>query len=288
MIPWIAAARPATLPAAVVPVVVGTAVAGHAGTVRVLTFVAALAAAVLIQVGTNYANDVFDYRSSADTEQRLGPRRLIQSGLASPAQVMAAAFLTFGLAALIGLYLVWIGGWPILAIGTLCILAGVAYTGGPWPFGYRGLGDVVCFVFFGLVAVVGTAYLHLGTTTRLAWIAAIPVGLLVTNILVVNNLRDIDTDRAVGKNTLAVRLGPGATRLQYVLSLIGAFLVPLLLVLTGEVGWLFWLPWLTWPLALRLARDIVSLEGPALNRVLKRSGQLHLAFGLLFAASLWL
>ncbi len=286
---WVLAARPATLPAAIVPVIVGTAAARDLPHVRFLPFVAALVASVLIQVGTNYANDVFDFWSNADTERRAGPRRLIQSGLASARQVLAAALLTFGAAAVIGLYLVYIGGWFIFVIGALSILSGLAYTGGPWPLGYHGLGDPFVFVFFGLLAVVGSAYLQIGTISRLALAASVPVGLLVTNILVVNNLRDIDTDRAVGKNTLAVRLGRRRTRLQYALSVLVAFLVPLIVHLSGGIGWWFWLPWLTAPLALPIVRTVASAtDGPTLNLALKRSGQLHLLFGLLFAASLWL
>lgn len=285
---WAMAARPATLPAAIVPVVVGTAAAHRSAGLKVGPFVAALLASLLIQIGTNYANDVFDFRSKADTADRLGPRRLIQSGLASPEQVLAAAVAAFGLAALIGLYLVYVGGWPILIIGVLAILSGLAYTGGPWPLGYHGLGDLFVFIFFGVLGVVGSAYLQTGNLSRAAMIASIPVGLLVTNILVVNNLRDIDTDRAAGKNTLAVRLGATATRLQYQLSLLLAYVMPLLLRLAGESrGW-FWLPWLTLPLALSLARLVATAsDGPTLIQALKRSGRLHLLFGLLLAASLW-
>jgi 1,4-dihydroxy-2-naphthoate polyprenyltransferase len=286
---WVVAARPATLPAAVVPVVVGTAADRDLRHLRLLPFLAALIASVMIQIGTNYANDVFDYRSSADSEQRAGPRRLIQSGVASLRQVFTAALLAFGAAAAIGLYLIYVGGWPIFVIGVLSILAGLAYTGGPWPLGYHGLGDLFVFVFFGVIAVVGSAYLQTGTVSGLAVVASVPVGLLVTNILVVNNLRDTDSDRAVGKNTLAVRLGRRAARWQYTVSVVAAFLFPLLLRLSGRAGWWFWLPWLTLPLAVRVVRIVGTTDdGPTLNRALKRSGQLHLLFGLLFALSLWL
>jgi 1,4-dihydroxy-2-naphthoate polyprenyltransferase len=292
---WLLAARPATLPAAVVPVLVGTAAAldRHASSYRHaplwLPFVAALAAAVLIQVGTNFANDAFDHWKSADTEERLGPRRLIQSGIASPGQVFAAALAAFGIAAALGLYLIYLRGWPILVIGGLSILAGLAYTGGPWPFGYHGLGDIVCFIFFGLLAVGGSAYLQIGTMTGLTLAASIPVGLLVTAILVVNNLRDAETDRAAGKRTLAVLLGRRATRLEYALFVVGAYLVPPALWLANAVGPWFWLPWLTIPLGMSTVRTVTrSVEGPTLNRALKRTGQLHLLFGLLFAAALWL
>lgn len=284
---WIVALRVPTLPASVVPVIVGTAAAFSQGFFRLDCFIGALAASLLIQTGTNLANDFFDYHSGADTDQRLGPVRLIQSGVVSANQVLLAALGSFGLAALIGLYLVYVGGLPILLIGLASILAGIAYTGGPYPIGYNGLGDLFVFVFFGLIAVMGTYYLHAGHVTWLALWASIPVGLLVTNILVVNNVRDIETDRAVGKRTLAVRIGRRATRVQYVSSLIIAYIVPLGLWLSGANSWLFWLPWLTAPLAYQAVRGVTgSTDGKVLNLMLKRTGQLHLVFGLLFAISM--
>ncbi|MBX6772988.1 MAG: 1,4-dihydroxy-2-naphthoate polyprenyltransferase [Chloroflexi bacterium] len=282
---WIAAARPATLPAAVVPVIVGTAACR--GLPRPLAFLAALAASLLIQIGTNFANDLFDYLKGADTPARLGPRRITQAGLASPAAVARATALAFGAAALLGIYLARVSGWPIIAIGTLAILCSLAYSGGPWPLGYHGLGDLAVFLFFGLVAVVGSAYVQTSTIIPRAAAAAVPVGFLVTAILVVNNLRDIDTDRAAGKRTLAVRLGRAGTRLEYAALVVGALAAPLALRAAGMVGAWFWLPWLAAPLAAALVRTIAhATDGPTLNRALKRTGQLHLLFGLLFAASL--
>lgn len=286
---WLMAARPATLPAAVVPVLVGTAAAVREGSFRPGPFVVALLASLLIQVGTNFANDYFDFHKGADTPDRLGPVRLLQSGVALPGQVLAATLLSFGAAALLGLYLVWVGGVPILIIGVLSILSGIAYTGGPYPLGYHGLGDVFVFLFFGVVAVTGTYYLHTGTVSSLAWSASIPVGLLVTAILIVNNVRDIRTDRAAGKRTLAVRIGRQATVVQYILFLAIAYLVPLGLWLVNEVSGWFWLPWLTLPLAYRAARGVSRhTDGPTLNRMLKATGRLHLLFGVLFAAGLLL
>ncbi len=286
--PWLLAARPATLPAAVVPVLVGTAAAVDLPHVRLGPFLGALLASLLIQVGTNFANDVFDFHRGADTPERLGPVRITQSGLVPPRQVLAATYATFGLATLVGIYLVAVGGWPILAIGVASILAGLAYTGGPWPFGYHGLGDLSVFVFFGLVAVAGSAYLQTLSLTPLVGWAAVPIGLLVTAILVVNNLRDIDTDRAAGKRTLAVRLGRWATRVQYALFVFGAYLVPPALWLAGALrGWAL-LPWLTLPLAVALVRLVWTAEGRPLNRALSGTGRLHLLFGLLFALALWL
>lgn len=283
---WLLAARLPTLPAAVVPVLVGTATAVADGRFRLLPFVAALVAALLIQVGTNLSNDYFDYRKGADTAGRLGPVRVTQSGLLAPEVVRTATIATFGLAALVGLYLVAIGGWPILVIGVLSIAAGVLYTGGPWPLGYHGLGDLFVFVFFGVVAVMGTSYLHTGAFSGAALVNAVPVGLLVTAILAVNNLRDIDTDRAAGKRTLAVRIGQRATRIQYVLLLAGAYLLPLGRWLAGSASDWFWVPWLTLPLGVPLVRIVFQQEGRHLNAALRGTARLHLLFGILFAASL--
>jgi 1,4-dihydroxy-2-naphthoate octaprenyltransferase len=286
---WLLAARPATLPAAVVPVLVGTAAALHGGSpLRAGPFVAALLAALLIQVGTNFANDVFDFRRGADTAERLGPLRVTQSGLVTPGQVLVATCVTFGLAVIIGLYLTFVGGWPILLIGVLCILAGVLYTGGPWPYGYHALGDLICFLFFGILAVLGSAFLQTLSISPLDVWASIPTGLLVTAILIVNNLRDIDTDRRVGKRTLAVLLGRRGTRIEYASCVILAYLVPPGVWLLGLVGPWFWLPWLSLPLGIWLVRYVGTNTGRELNRALKRTGQLHLLFGVLFAASLWL
>jgi 1,4-dihydroxy-2-naphthoate polyprenyltransferase len=285
---WLLAARPATLPAAVVPVLVGSAVGAAQGQFRPTTFVAVLVAALLIQIGTNLANDYFDFRKGADTGTRLGPVRVTQGGLLPADAVWRGSLVAFALAGLVGLYLVAVGGWPIVVIGLLSISAGVLYTGGPWPLGYHGLGDLFAFVFFGVVAVTGTAYLYTHVFGRDAFWVSMPVALLVTAILVVNNLRDIDTDRAVGKRTLAVRIGRRGTRLEYLLLVAGAFLVPLGRWLAGSASIWFWLPWLTLPLAVRLVRRVWSEEGRRLNRVLVGTGQLHLTFGALLAASLLL
>ena len=200
---WLMAARPATLPAAVAPVLVGTAVAFRAGHFRPLPFLAALVAAVLIQVGANFANALFDFNKGADTAQRLGPTRVTQSGLVSPHDIARATALVFGLATLVGLYLVLVGGWPILLVGLASIVAAVCYTGGPYPLGYHGLGDIFVFVFFGIVAVSGTYYVQALSLSLPAVLAATPMGLLITAILVVNNVRDLDTDRLAGTRTMA-------------------------------------------------------------------------------------
>ena len=284
---WLMAARPATLSASIAPVLVGTAAGFHEGFFSLLPFLGALLAAVFIQIGANLANDLFDFEKGADTSQRLGPRRVTQSGLASPRQVRFAMTLSFGAAVAIGLYLITVGGWPILIIGVLCIAAGIAYTGGPWPLGYHGLGDLFVFVFFGLIAVLGSAYLQTNTFSFTALAAALPVGCTVTAILVVNNLRDIETDQRVGKNTLAVRLGAPLTRAQYSLLLT----VPYVLITSFVVQGLFpqacWLSWLTLPLAVSLIRRVLQgAEGRTLNTVLKGTAQLHLFLGMLLAGGL--
>jgi 1,4-dihydroxy-2-naphthoate octaprenyltransferase len=202
--------------------------------------------------------------------------------------VRAAALLTFGLAALIGVSLAIVGGWWILIIGLACILAGAAYTGGPWPLGYHGLGDLTCFVFFGTVAVLGTFYLQTGTVTWAALVASMPVACLVTAILVVNNLRDIDTDRKTGKRTLAVLIGRRATRLEIVVLLAAAYLVPLLTWIAGHASPWALLPWLTLPLAVALTRLVLRVDGRPLNAGLRASSRLHLLFGALWALALLL
>jgi 1,4-dihydroxy-2-naphthoate octaprenyltransferase len=283
---WVLAARPATLPAAVVPVLVGTAIAVASGVFQLGPFLAALFASILIQIGTNFANDYFDFRKGADTAERIGPTRVTQSGLIAPATVRNGMIITFALAALLGVYLVLVGGWPILLIGVLSIAAGVLYTGGPWPLGYNGLGDVFVFIFFGLIAVAGTTYLHTSSLSSAALFNALPVAMLVTAIIVVNNLRDADTDRVAGKRTLAVLLGKSFARYEYLVLVIGAYLLL-------PLGW--WLglasPWallslLTLPLAVRLVASMLNDSGPVLNQTLKGTGQLHMLFGLLFAVGL--
>ena len=280
---WILAIRPATLPAAVTPVLVGTAAAYAEGGFAPLPALAALIGALLLQVGANLANDLYDFEKGADTDERLGPTRVVQAGLLSPASIRRGMVLTFALAFLVGVYLVWVGGWPIVVIGLASIAAAVAYTGGPYPLGYNGLGDIAVFIFFGLVAVCGTAYVQAGYVPALAWLAAVPVGTLVTAILVVNNVRDIDTDRAAGKRTLAVRFGRRTAILEYAALLAVAYAVPVGLLLTGRLEAWVLLPLVTLPLALRLAQRVATDRGRALNPSLGRTAQLSMLFGGLFA-----
>ncbi|MGH3102362.1 MAG: 1,4-dihydroxy-2-naphthoate polyprenyltransferase, partial [Thermoleophilia bacterium] len=218
------AARPRTLPAAVAPVLVGTALAATEGTFRPLSFIAAMLGAVFIQVGTNLSNDYSDARRGADTEDRLGPVRVTAGGLVPPRQVLVATYVAFGLAVLAGAYLIATAGWELLLIGVASILAGVLYTGGPRPYGYEGLGEVFVFLFFGVVAVSGSYFAQVERLTWEAFVLAVPVGLLASAILVVNNVRDLETDRRAGKRTLAVRLGRPRARTLFAAMVFGAFL----------------------------------------------------------------
>ena len=280
---WMLAARPPTLWAAVVPVAVGTAAAWRDGDFRLPVLLMALAASLLLQVGTNFANDVFDFERGADTGERLGPPRVTQSGLLSPGDVKRGMAVTFGGAILLGLGLTYYGGLPIVVIGALSIVAGIIYTGGPWPTGYHGLGDAFVFCFFGLVAVAGTYYLHTDTLRWPAIAAAVPVGLLITAILVVNNLRDRETDARSGKRTLAVRLGDRATRAEYGALVAGSYLA--VAAMAAILSWWLLLPLLSVPFAARVTMPVLGgAQAAELNVVLKRTAQLQLLFGLLLAA----
>ncbi len=284
---WVMASRPKTLTVAVVPVFVGTALAIQAGMFKPLAALAALICSILIQIGTNFANDLFDWEKGADVEERLGPIRVTSAGLLSPQEVRNGMVLMFALAALFGLYLIYVGGWPILAIGVASILSGIAYTGGPFPLGYNGLGDVFVFIFFGLIAVVGTYYVQALEVTNIAFIASIPIGAIATAILVVNNVRDVDTDRLVGKRTLAVLFGRTATRMQYVLIMVLSYLTPVWLWLSFDYSLWVLLPLLTLPLAIRLTLVVnTRTEGPILNQALAGTAQLLLLYGTLFAVGL--
>ncbi len=283
---WWLAARPKTLPAAAVPVIVGTAAAIKDRQFQVGPALAALVGALLIQIGANFANDVFDFKKGADTAERLGPTRVTQAGLLTPRQVFIGMWAVFALATLVGVYLVIVAGWPIVVIGLCSIAAGIAYTGGPFPLGYNGLGDIFVFIFFGLVAVCGTYFVQAGTVGAVAWWAALPVGFLATAILVVNNLRDIKTDRVVGKRTIAVRLGANGARAEYALLIILSYLVPPAMWAVGVAGPWTLLAWLSAPLAWPLWQTLTQQEGRVLNKVLAGTARLELVYGLLFAVGL--
>ncbi len=285
--PWIMASRPPTLPAAAIPVVVATAVAARAGALHWPAALAALVAALLIQIGANYANDLYDFQRGADIPARLGPTRVTTAGLLSPRAVTIGMWAMFGLAALCGLYLLARGGWPILLIGVASILAAIIYTGGPFPIGYHGLGDLFAFLFFGLGAVLGTYYAQALTVSWAAVLASIAMGALVTDILIVNNVRDIETDRAVGKRTLAVILGREAACVEYALLLGVAYSVPLLFWLGLGAGPWVLLPIVSLPMGVRLVHTLATRrEGPVLNRALARTAQLLLVYGVLFSLGL--
>ncbi len=283
------AARPRTLPAAVAPVLVGTSLAATEGTFKPLTFAAAMLGALFIQVGTNLSNDYSDARRGADTEDRLGPVRVTAGGLVPPRQVLVATYVAFGLAVLAGSYLIATAGWELLLVGAASILAGVLYTGGPRPYGYEGLGEVFVFLFFGVVAVTGSYFAQVEQLTWEAFVLAVPVGLLASAILVVNNVRDLETDRRAGKRTLAVRLGRPRARGLYAAMVYFAFLCAPLPWLLGadELS-----PWLALPLlALPLAVPVVRIvrnrtDGPSLNGALARTGMLQLVFCSLLSAGI--
>ena len=281
---WLLAARPPTLPAAVAPVLVGTAVATIDGPFSVGLFFQVLVAAILIQIGVNFANDLSDFRRGADTPERLGPPRAVAQGWLTERQMLGGAVVVFGGAIAIGISLTIAAGWPILVAGAASCIAAVAYTGGPWPYGYHGLGDVICFAFFGVVAVMGSGYVQSGALTWELAAASIPVGCLVTAILVANNLRDIDTDRSAGKRTLAVVLGARATRLEYVLLVVIAFVATLVFAATGVLPRWTAIALAAVALAAPLCRLVLAgTSGVALIAVLKRTAMLHLAVGVLLA-----
>jgi len=281
------AARPRTLPAAIAPVLVGTALATGVVDLRVGGFVAALLGAIFIQVGTNLSNDYSDARRGADTEDRLGPVRVTAGGLVPPKRVLVATYVTFALAVLCGVYLVYLAGPILLAIGAASILAGVLYTGGPRPYGYEGLGEVFVFLFFGLVAVAGSYYVQTEEVTWEAFALAVPVGLLAAAILVVNNVRDLETDRRAGKRTLAVRLGRPRARTIFGLMVYGAFLTAPIPWIAGSLSpWLL-LPLLLLPPAVELVRMVrTHTDGPTLNDALARTGLLQLGFCILLSVGL--
>jgi 1,4-dihydroxy-2-naphthoate polyprenyltransferase len=286
---WLMAARPRTLPAAIAPVLVGTALAMTVVDLRVGGFIAALLGAILIQVGTNLSNDYSDARRGADTEDRLGPVRVTAGGLVPPKRVLVATYVTFALAVLCGVYLVYLAGPILLAIGAASILAGVLYTGGPRPYGYEGLGEVFVFLFFGLVAVAGSYYVQTEEVSWEAFALAVPVGLLAAAILVVNNVRDLETDRRAGKRTLAVRLGRPRTRTVFGLMVYGAFLTAPIPWIAGSLSpWLL-LPLVLLPPAVELVRMVrTHTDGPTLNDALGRTGLLQLGFCILLSVGLLL
>ena len=282
---WWLAIRPKTLTVSLVPVMVGSSLAyAETGAVLWLPLLAALLAALLIQIGTNLHNDVSDFERGADNAERVGPARAIASGWLAPVAVRRAAFTCFGVAVVLGIYLVWYGGWPILLLGLCSVAAGWAYTGGPRPIAYSALGELFVWLFFGLGAVMGSYYLQI---LRLDWgvfVAASMVGLLAAAVIAVNNYRDLDSDRKIGKNTLAVRIGRGASQIEYALLLVTPYLLLPLLAGLSHSGWGVGLPLLSLPVALALwQRFRREPPGPVFNLILAQTAQLQLGFGILLS-----
>jgi 1,4-dihydroxy-2-naphthoate polyprenyltransferase len=280
---WLMAARPRTLPAAAAPVLVAVALAWRDGVFLWPAALACLLISLLMQIGANFANDLFDHERGTDTPDRLGPTRVTAAGLISPQQMRLGTAAVFVLAALLGLYLVWLRGWPILALGAAIIVAALAYTGGPFPYGYYALGDVFVFLSFGVAAVCGTYYAQSGTLTPTIGWASVPLGLLIVNILVVNNTRDITTDRAANKRTLAVLLGRKAMQTEYLLCVLGAYLIPLGLWTFGLTSLGGLLCWVSIPQALRLYREFTTAQGRDLNKTLSGTAQLALVYAVLLS-----
>jgi 1,4-dihydroxy-2-naphthoate polyprenyltransferase len=286
---WLMAARVRTLPAAIAPVLVGTALAGFQHVFHPLRFIAALIGAIFIQVGTNLSNDYSDARRGADAEDRLGPVRVTAGGLVPPRRVLVATYVSFGIAVLAGIYLIAVAGWLLLIVGAASILAGVLYTGGPRPYGYEGLGEVFVFLFFGIVAVAGSYFVQVKHFSWEAFALAVPVGLLAASILVVNNVRDIDTDRRADKRTLAVRLGRERTRGLFAAMVYVAYLLTPVTWLFGPLKPWVLLPWITLPIAAPIVRTVRNrVDGPSLNRALAQTGVLQLSFCTLLAAGILL
>jgi 1,4-dihydroxy-2-naphthoate octaprenyltransferase len=280
------AIRPRTLPAAVAPVVVGTAVAVAGAKFAFLPALAALVGCLLLQVGVNLANDYFDYTRGIDDVERLGPVRVTQGGLIAPETVKRGMLITFALAVVVGIYLVAVGGLPILLVGAVSILAALAYSGGPYPLASHGLGDLFVFIFFGPVAVCGTYYVQALDLSLRALVVSVPVGLLITAILVVNNLRDIETDRQVEKNTMAVILGVKGSRIEYAMLLALSCLVPFILWLLDHASLWIFLPYLSLPYGFHVARTVFRGEGPVLNEALAATAKLALVFSLFLSLGL--
>jgi len=282
---WMLAIRPKTLPAGAMPVVLGSALAAADGQFRPFPALVALICALGIQVATNFINEIYDFRKGADTAERLGPTRTVAAGLISEKKMITVSASLAGAVFLLGLYLVSIAGWPILVIGLLSLLFAWGYTGGPYPIAYSGLGDFFVFLFFGLVAVGGTYYVQAQTLTLPILLAAVAPGAFSVNILLVNNIRDIATDRKVGKMTLPARIGGDWARRLYIALTVLAYLVPALLWLNHYSPWVL-LSLCSAPLAFMMIRRLYASEGKELNQVLAGTGKLMTLHGLLFAAGL--
>lgn len=280
------ASRPKTLSAAVAPVIAGSALAFSHGSFRIGPALAALFAAIMIQIATNFYNDVVDFERGTDTSERLGPTRVTQSGLLQPSQVRMGVLATIGAAGLAGAYLYFVAGWPVLLLGLASIMAGLAYTGGPLPLARAGLGDLFTMIFFGFVAVGGTVYVQALSLPRSTWLVGLALGSTITALLAVNNIRDIATDKKAGRRTIPVAWGKQAGLAEYIVMLSLAYLAPILMTaLYGASPWIF-LCFLSLPLAIWLVTFIAKSEGKSLNLALERTGQLVLVHSLLLSAGL--
>ena len=283
---WVLASRPRTLLAAVVPVMVGSALAISQNKFTLILSLIALICSILIQVGTNFTNDLYDYLKGTDKEDRIGPRRVLVSGLISKSEMKIGIITVFGFAFLLGLYLVYAAGIVILIIGVVSIIAGLAYTAGPYPLAYNGLGDVFVFAFFGIVGTTGTYFLHLHEFSLLSLLASVPAGALITNILVVNNYRDIEEDREANKYTLAVKLGKKFTRFQFINSITISYLILFIIYFKYDFTYWIFLPLISLPVAAKLITMLHKLEGKDLNKTLELSAKYAALFGLLFSLGL--
>lgn len=286
MTAWFLATRPKTLPAALVPVGLGCALAYREGMFGPVQATLCLAFALLVQIGTNFANDYCDFLSGADQEDRIGPVRAVAGGLIAPKSMWRATCAVFLAALIVGSGLIYYGGWWLLLVGIASVLSGIAYTGGPYPLGYHGLGDLFAFLFFGVVAVTFTYYVQVGTFTLAAFLVSISAGSLITNILVVNNYRDMETDQATGKRTLVVRFGRRFALFQYQVLFLVALLIPIILARIGFSAIVLF-PLLIWPWSLSLRRQLTrAREGPEYNRILAHTALFLLGYGALFSVGL--
>ena len=286
---WIMAARIPTLPAAIAPVIVGTAMAHYMHSFDVVITVLAMIGAIAIQIGANMANDFSDFRKGADNAERIGPIRVTQQGLLSEKAILVGASISFGFSILIGLYFFYIVGWPILVIGSLSLLAAITYTGGPWPFGYKGLGDFFVFIFFGLIAVCATFYVQVQAINIEIILLSIPIACLVTAILIVNNIRDIETDRRSKKYTLAVYFGRTFAKCEYIVLLAIAYSTPLFLIFFDILPLPTLIFFLSFPLCIKPVMAILyRQDGPSLNTALKGTALVHLSFAILISVGLFL
>lgn len=286
---WAQAARPQTLAAAFVPVCVGISLAIHDGTFDLMPSIVALLCAFLIQIGTNFANDYFDFKKGADTDERIGFERATATGMISAQTMLKATILTMGLAFVLGLYLVWHAGWIIFWIGVLSLICGILYTGGPFPLGYNGLGDLFVFIFFGVVAVMGTYYVNALEWSIDSFWASLAVGGLCINILVVNNLRDVEQDSIAGKNTLGVLFGENALRWEYLLMLLLALVIPPHFYFQLDYNGLIFIPYVSLPFAGMLLRKIwLEKDKRKLNKALEQTAQFMTLFGILFSTGILL